>query len=103
LNEKIKNKFYTKLKSKTSKSKSKNKKQIDRRKKINIETRHINEYKDKIKDSPIYECIAYERLWFKSQTFHLTKKQFQQLAKYVSSLETTKLELLSLCVVLVQS
>jgi hypothetical protein len=77
LDEKVKNKSYTKLKSKTSKSKFKNKKQIDKKKILNTETRHINEYKNKIKDSPIHECVAYERLWFKSQTFHLTKKRIQ--------------------------
>jgi hypothetical protein len=34
LDEKVKNKFHTKLKSKTNKSKSKNKKQIDRKKNL---------------------------------------------------------------------
>jgi hypothetical protein len=75
LDEKVKNKFHTKLKSKTNKSKSKIKKQIDRKKSLNIKTRHINEYKDKIKDFPIHECVLCERLLFKSQTFHLTKKK----------------------------
>jgi hypothetical protein len=75
LDEKVKNKFHTKLKFKTNKSKSKNKKQIDRKIYLNIETRHINEYKDKIKKFPIHECVACERLLFKSQTFHPTKKE----------------------------
>jgi hypothetical protein len=35
-----------------------------------------------------------ERLWFKSQTFHFTKKRTQHLTKYVPCLETTKFELL---------
>ncbi len=35
--------------------------------------KYKHEYKDKIKDSPIHEFVACERLWFKLQTFHLTK------------------------------
>jgi hypothetical protein len=42
----------------------------------------------------MHECVVCERLWFKLQTFHLTKKKTQQLGKYVSSLEMTKPELL---------
>ncbi len=33
--------------------------------------------------SPIHECVAYERLWFKLQTFHFTNKRTQQLAMYL--------------------
>jgi hypothetical protein len=47
-----------------------------------------------LKDFPIYECVACERLWFRSQTFHLTKTRSQNLRKYVPCLETTKFELL---------
>jgi hypothetical protein len=56
--------------------------------------KHVIEYKDKLKIYPIYECVACERLWFKSQTFHFTKKRTQHLTKYVPCLETTKFELL---------
>jgi hypothetical protein len=87
LDENVKNKFHTKLKS-TSKYIYLIK--IDRNKSLNIKTRHINEYKDKIKDSPIHECVGCERLCFKLQTFHLTKTKTQQLTKYIFSLEMTK-------------
>jgi hypothetical protein len=59
---------------------------------LKFEIKHVIEYKDKLKDFPIYECVACERLWFRSQTFHLTKTRAQH--KYVPCLETTKFELL---------
>jgi hypothetical protein len=57
-------------------------------------TKHVTKYKDKLKESSIYECVAYERLWFRSQTFHLMKTRAQHLTKYVPCLGTTKFELL---------
>jgi hypothetical protein len=55
---------------------------------------NFTKYKDKLKDSPIYEGVACEKLWFGSQTFHLMKTKGQHLTKYVPCLETTKFELL---------
>jgi hypothetical protein len=44
---------------------------------LKFEIKHVIEYKDKLKDFPIYECVACERLWFESQTFHLTKTRLK--------------------------
>jgi hypothetical protein len=41
---------------------------------LKFETKHVIEYKDKLKDYPIYECVACERLWFRSQTFRFKKQ-----------------------------
>jgi hypothetical protein len=61
---------------------------------LKFETKHVPQYKDKLKESSIYECVACERLCFTSQTFHLMKTRTQHLTKYVPCLETTKFELL---------
>ncbi len=60
---------------------------------LKFETKHAIECKNKLKDSPIYECVACERLWFKSQTFCLMKTRVQHVTKYVPCLKK-KFELL---------
>jgi hypothetical protein len=62
---------------------------------LKFEKKHVIECKNKLKYSPIYECVACERLWFKSQTFCLMKTRVQHLTKYVQCLKATKFELLS--------
>ncbi len=44
---------------------------------LKFEIKHVIEYKDKLKDFPIYECVACERLWFRSQTFHFMKTRLK--------------------------
>jgi hypothetical protein len=62
---------------------------------LKLERKHVIECKNKLKYSPIYECVACERLWFKSQTFCLAKTSVQHLTKYVPCLKATKFELLN--------
>jgi hypothetical protein len=61
---------------------------------LKFETRHVTEYKDNFFINSIYECVACEKLCFRSQTFCLTKTRAQHLTKYVPCLQTTKFELL---------
>jgi hypothetical protein len=50
---------------------------------LKFETKHVTKYKDKLKQSSIYECVACERLCIRSQTFCHMKKKAQRLTKYV--------------------